>query len=167
MIVEGTYHFAASAERVWPLLLDPATIEKSMPGAQELRRVGGDGRYEGIVRLRFGPITAAEFELVVQLKDVREPTHYAMDIISSGKLGTTRGEATVDLVPRDGGATMVYRADLGVSGTIAGIGTGLLEQVSRVMTQQGLEALRAEVERRLREPGGAAPGGQPGHGPAD
>ena len=150
MIVEGAYTFAASAERVFRVLLDPAVIEKTMPGARDLKRVQ-DGRYEGVVQVGLGPFSA-DFALVVQLADVREPEHYAMDIDSTGQAGWTRGRASVDLASDGNGATrLTYRADFAIGGPMTKIGAGVLEQVSRVMTQQGLESLREEVERRLRE----------------
>ncbi len=153
MIVEGTRTFDAPIERVWQLLLDPAVMEKSMPGTEGLRHIA-DGRYEGTMRVGLGPITAAEFALVVRLKDVRPPTHYGMNIDSAGRLGYTRGEAAVDLAPAGEGTTMTYRADLAVGGTIGALGQGILDSLGRMMTRQGLEALSAEIERRLREPPG-------------
>ncbi len=150
MIVEGTYSFAAPVERVWQLLLDAGVIEKAMPGAQDLRHVS-DGRYEGTLKVRIGPVTAGEFALVVQLKDVRAPSHYDMDVASSGRLGFTRGKASVDLAPAADATTMTFRADLEMGGMLASLGQPLLDSISRMMTRQGLEALSAEIVRRLAE----------------
>ncbi len=152
MIVEGTYTFAAPAERVFGILLDPAVIVKVMPGARELRHVL-DGRYEGVIRVGLGPF-GADFALTVQVRDVEAPNHYAMDIASTGHLGWTRGLATVDLAPGAddaGTARMAFRADLEVGGTMTRLGHNLLDSVSRMMTRHGLEALRQEVERRLHQ----------------
>ena len=149
MIVEGTYTFAANAERVFGILLDPAVIAKVMPGARELRHVL-DGRYEGVIRVGLGPF-GADFALLVQVKDVESPRHYAMDIDSTGHLGWTRGRAVVDLAAGEAGVTrMQYRADLAVGGTVTQMGHNLLDSISRMMTRHGLEALRQEVERQLR-----------------
>ncbi len=161
MLVEGTYRFAAPVERVFRILLDPEVVAKTMPGARELKRVL-DGRYEGVVRVGLGPL-AADFDLVVQLADVREPNHYRLDIDSTGRVGWTRGQAVVDLEAREHGTEMRYRADLAVGGTMTRIGHGLLDSVSRMMTQQGLESLRLEVERRIREPEPPPPPGAPQH----
>lgn len=149
MVVEGTYRFAAPVERVFQILLDPDVVARTMPGAREVRRVA-DGRYEGVVHVGLGPL-GADFDLVMQLADVRGPDHYRLDIDSTGRLGWTRGQAVVDLESREGGTVMRYRAELALGGTMTRIGQGLLDSVSRMMTHQGLEALRAEVERRLRE----------------
>lgn len=157
MIVEGTYQFAAPAERVFGILLDPAVIVKVMPGSRDLRHVL-DGRYEGVIRVGLGPF-GADFALTVQVRDVQAPNHYAMDIDSAGHYGWTRGRAVVDLAPVEEGAAtrMAFRADLEVGGTITQLGHNLLDSVSRMMTRHGLEALRHEVERRLRETPPAPP----------
>jgi carbon monoxide dehydrogenase subunit G len=157
MIVEGTYTFAAPIERVWELLLDPAVMAAAMPGAEDLRRVADD-RYEGVIRIGVGPITAAEFTLAVTLRDVLRPSHYTMDIDSRGRFGFTRGQANVNLAAGNGGTQMVYRADLQVGGKIAGVGQRMLDSISKLMTRQGLEALSKEVERQLAQaPAPASP----------
>jgi carbon monoxide dehydrogenase subunit G len=148
MIVDGTYTFAAPIERVWELLLDPDVMAAAMPGAQDLKHVG-DGRYEGVIKVGVGPVTAAEFSLAVAIRDVRKPNHYTMDIDSKGRFGFTRGVANVDLSSNSDSTTMSYRADLQVGGKIAGVGQRLLDSISKLMTKQGLDALSREIEQRL------------------
>ena len=156
MIVEGRYSFPAQREAIWEMLLDPAVIAKTMPGATEMVRVTHE-RYEGKLRIGIGSITAAEFQVSVTLADVVAPDHYTMLIDGQGKLGFTRGSALVELAadgatPGAGGTpgtAMHFRADMQVGGTIAGVGQRLLDSVSKLLTKQGLEALAREVTQRL------------------
>ncbi|HXY68144.1 MAG TPA: carbon monoxide dehydrogenase subunit G [Gemmatimonadales bacterium] len=148
MIVEGDYTFAGTREAVWEALLDPEVIAHTMPGTQEMVRVAPD-RYEGRMRVGVGAITAAEFQLAVQLVDVVPPERYTMEIDGRGRFGFTRGTATVNLSPDGAGTVMRFRADMQVGGKIAAVGQRLLDSVSKMMTKQGLEALAAEVKRRL------------------
>jgi len=46
---------------------------------------------------------------------------------------------------------MHYQADMMVGGKIAAVRQRLLDSVSRMMLKQGLEAMNAELERRLAE----------------
>lgn len=147
MIVDGTYTFDGPIERVWELLLDPEVMAYAMPGATHLTQ-SRDGHYEGRLRVKVGFIHA-DFDLTVDLRDVRRPSHYLMDIRSTGRLGSTQGEATVDLSRDAGRTTMRYRADLDVGGKLGGVGGRVLGSVSRMMTRQGLEALSEELRRRL------------------
>lgn len=152
MIVEGTYRFAGPPEAVWDLLLDPQVLVKALPGTRRLERIAED-RYEGLMQVGIGPITAAEFQVTVTIRDKEPPTRYDMDVDGKGRFGFTRGTAHVELAPEDGGTAMQYRADLQVGGKIAGVGQRLLDSVSRMMTKQGLEALNRELERRLQRGG--------------
>jgi uncharacterized protein len=157
MIVTGEHVFQAPRPAVWELLQDPEVLAKAMPGARTLTRTG-DGVYTGVIRVGVGPVTAAEWSLNVVLSDRVPPEGYTMQVDSKGPIGFTRGTARVELHEADGGATrMVYHADLQVGGKVAGVGQRLLEQVARMMTKQGLNALNREMEARL-DAGGATAG---------
>ncbi|MET0397248.1 MAG: carbon monoxide dehydrogenase subunit G [Longimicrobiaceae bacterium] len=152
MIVDGEHVFPGPREVVWALLQDPEVLSKAMPGAAKLALVG-DGAYEGSIRVGVGPVTAAEWKLSVTLEDRVAPEHYVMQVDSKGPIGFTRGSATVDLAEADGGGAtrMRYHADLQVGGKVAGVGQRLIDQVAKMMTQRGLNALGGELERRLAE----------------
>lgn len=158
MIVEATYAFSGARETVWGMLLDPALIEKTMPGVQHMVRVA-DGRYRGRMRVGVGSLLSAELDLGVTLVDVVAPERYTMLIDGRGRLAFTRGRAEVRLAPggEAGGTVMHFQAALEVGGRIAAVGQRLLDSVSRLVVRQGLESLSREVRRRL------AAGGGPGH----
>jgi carbon monoxide dehydrogenase subunit G len=153
MIVEGTYTFAGPREVVWSLLLDPDVLAMTMPGTATIKRVS-DTRYEGKMGLGIGPITAAEFDVVITMTDRVEPERYAMQIEGRGRFGFTRGHAAVTLSADGASTIMQYQADLMVGGKIAAVGQRLLDSVSRMLLKQGLEAMSAELDRRLaKDPG--------------
>ncbi len=148
MIVEGTYPLPGTPEVIWDLLMDPEVLAKAMPGTKQLVRAAPD-RYEGVMRIGIGPITAAEFELVITLTEASPPRSYAMQIEGKGRAGFTRGTARVELAPDGAGTVMHYSADLQVGGRIAAIGQRLLDSVSKLLTRQGLEALNRELHSKL------------------
>ena len=152
MIVEGEYVFAGPRDLVYGLLQDPEVLSKAMPGAAKLTRLDED-RYEGSIRVGVGPVTAAEWKLSVTLQDRVPPESYVMLVDSSGPIGFTRGSAAVSLLEvEDGSTVMRYRADLQVGGKVAGIGQRLIDQVAKMMTKLGLDALSKEMKARLAEP---------------
>ena len=148
MIVDGEHTFPGPRQTVWNLLQDPEVLAKAMPGARKLH-LTGDGTYEGVIRIGIGPVTAAEWSLNVALKDRVEPASYVMQVDSKGALGFTRGTATVNLDEVDGGTRMRYHADLSIGGKVASVGQRLLDQVAKMMTRQGLDALNKELDARL------------------
>lgn len=147
MIVEGTHTFSAPREAVWTALLDPDVVAKTMPGSR-IVRVSED-RYEGTMRVGIGPITAAEFAVIITLTDTVAPDHYRMQIDGRGSLGFTRGTVNVQLSTSGEATVMRYQADMTVGGGIAAMGQGLLDSVSRMLLKQGLEAMSVELARRL------------------
>lgn len=155
MILDGEFTFRAQRSSVWTLLQDPEVMVKAMPGAQRLVSTG-DGTYEGTIRIGVGPVTAAQWTLTVALHDRAEPASYGMKVESKGPLGFTRGSASVELVDEPDGTRMKYRADMQIGGKVAGIGQRLLDQVAKMLTRQGLEALSREMEVRLRLSAGDA-----------
>ena len=148
MIVEGTYTFPGPREVVWGLLLDPEVLAKTMPGATSMTRVTED-RYEGKMGVGIGPITAAEFDVVITMTEKVVPESYRMQIEGRGRFGFTRGNAAVRLTADGDRTVMHYQADMMVGGKIAAVGQRLLDSVSRMMLKQGLEAMSAELDRRL------------------
>lgn len=150
MIVDGEYVFPGPREVVWELLQDPEVLSKAMPGAARLVLVG-DGAYEGSIRVGVGPVTAAEWKLGVTLQDRVPPESYVMQVDSKGPIGFTRGSAEVRLEDEGASTRMRYHADLQVGGKVAGVGQRLIDQVAKMMTQRGLNALSGELERRLAE----------------
>jgi len=148
MIVTGEHTFPGTRQNVWNLLQDPAVLVKAMPGAKRLD-LTGDGTYEGVVRIGVGPVTAAEWRLTVELHDREEPISYVMHVDTKGPLGFSRGTATVALVEVEEGTRMLYHADLSVGGKVASVGQRLLDQVAKMLTRQGLNALNKEMEARL------------------
>jgi hypothetical protein len=153
MIVEGTHTFPGPREVVWALLLDPEVLAMTMPGAATITKASDD-RYEGKMKIGIGPITAAEFDIVITMTDMVEPLHYALQIEGRGRFGFIRGNASVTLDADGASTVMHYQADLMVGGKIAAVGQRLLDSVSRMLLKQGLEAMSAELDRRLA--GGAA-----------
>jgi len=149
VIIEGTFTFGGPREAVWELLQNPDVLVKALPGAKRLVRAGED-RYEGVMQMGVGPVTAAEFAVTVALRDKVPPQRYAMEVDSKGALGFTRGGARVELEAlADGGTLMKYTAELQVGGKIASVGQRLLDQMAKHMTRQGLEALNQELRKRL------------------
>jgi hypothetical protein len=151
MIVEGRHVFAAPRETVYALLQDPDVLVKVLPGAKSLVRTA-EHRFEGLMAVGVGPVTAAEFTVVVELHDQVPPDHFEMRVDGKGAIGFTRGDAAVDLTEEAGQTIMVYRADLQIGGKIAGVGQRLLDSASRSMTRQGLDALNRELEVRIGQP---------------
>jgi hypothetical protein len=150
MNLEGTFVFSGPREKVWELLQDPAVLAKILPGTERLALTSED-RFEGVMKVSVGPMTAAKFDVTVTLRDQVAPERFAMQIDGKGALGYTRGTASVELQEQPNGTLMQYQADVQIGGRIAAVGQRLLDSVARMMMRQALEALENELKARLSE----------------
>ena len=149
MILSGTFTFDGPRARVWDILQDPEVLAKALPGTKTLTKVGDD-RYQGVMKVNVGPMSAAEFAINVELKDKVAPKQFAMQIDGKGAVGFTKGTATIALDEQPGPVTiMSYTSDVQIGGKIAAVGQRLLESVGKMMTKQALEALNRELKARL------------------
>jgi carbon monoxide dehydrogenase subunit G len=149
MILSGTFTFNGPRSTVWELLQDPAVLAKALPGTRTLTKTSED-HYEGVMKVNIGPMTAAEFNVKVELKDKVAPKKFAMHIDGKGGVGFTTGTATIQLEEQAGPVTvMTYTSDIQIGGRMAGVGQRLLESVGKMMTKQALDALNKELQARL------------------
>ena len=149
MTLNGTFLFNGPRTKVWDLLQDPAVLAKALPGTERLERTGDD-RYEGVMKVSVGPVTAASFAVAVTLRDQVPPERLSMQIEGKGSVGFTRGTAALELEePADGGTLLRYASNVQVGGRIAAVGQRLLDSVAKMMTRQALEALDRELQARL------------------
>ena len=149
MNLNGSFTFVGPRATVWDLLQDPVVLAKALPGTERLA-LTGDDRYEGVMKVSVGPVTAAKFDVVVTLTDKVPPHTFAMQIDGKGAVGFTRGTAQVALEEQpDGNTLMNYSSEVQVGGRIAGVGQRLLESVGKMMMKQALDALARELRTRL------------------
>jgi carbon monoxide dehydrogenase subunit G len=152
MLIESEFTFDFPPEVVYEGLLDPDVLASALPGTDRLELVSED-RYEGEMEASVGPVTAARFSVVVELKEKVRPESFDMHVDGKGKAGFVSGIAKVAFEGTDGGTVMKYRADLQVGGRVASVGQRLLESVGKMMSKQGLEAVnRSITERQAPEP---------------
>lgn len=156
MILNGTFMFTGPRQKVWDLLQDPDVLAKALPGTERLTMSGPD-RYEGVMKVSIGPMTAAKFDVTVTLADKQPPERFTMQIDGKGSVGFARGSAAVALQEQEGGGTaMDYTSDVQIGGRIASVGQRLIESVSRMMMRQALDALDRELRARIEADAGGS-----------
>src|SRR5262245_50482760 len=113
MNLSGTYTFNGPRTKVWDLLQDPEVLAKALPGTERLARTAED-RYEGVMKVSIGPVTAAKFDVVVLLGDKVEPERFTMQIDGKGGVGYTKGSASIALADHPEGTELTYTSNVQV-----------------------------------------------------
>jgi carbon monoxide dehydrogenase subunit G len=129
----------------WAVLTDVERIAPAMPGA-ELTGVT-DGRYNGKVKVKVGPVTAA-YAGVASFRELDEANHH-MVLDATGKESSGRGRAsalvTADLIAEGAETRVRVTTDLTISGPLAQFGRGAIVEVSSRLLNQFVANLKDMV----------------------
>lgn len=147
MKLTGTYTFDAPRTVVWEALMDPEVLAKVMPGCEKLNQVGDD-EYEGMIKIRVGPVQG-KFQGKVTLLDINEPDNYRMIVDGKGASGFMKGEGQVKLEAQGDSTQMHYSGEAQVGGRIASVGQRLLDSSAKALTKQSLDGLNKQIQARL------------------
>lgn len=146
---EGRADVAVAPERVWAMLLDPATLKAVIPGCHSVEKIS-DTHFRADVTLGIGPVKG-RYRADVMLSDLDPPHAVTLGGAAEGGLGFGRGEGRITLTPTDRGTSLHYAYTAEIGGKVASIGGRLLDGAARVIIGQFFAAL-------AREAGGAASG---------
>ena len=129
MRVEGNYSIAASPERVWTILMDPAFLQLAIPGCEEMEMESPN-----VYRVKIKAGVAAirtSFTGQVRLEDLRKPAHYRMVTTAQGAAGFVNGAGEIDLAADGAGTTVRYVGEVQVGGMLAAVGSRMVEAAFR------------------------------------
>ena len=144
MDISATYTFAAPAETVWNLLIDPAVVAGCLPGCESMVPDGED-RYRATLKLAVAAVSG-EYEGTVELADQLPPTSYRMIVDGTGRPGWVKGEASVALTETDGTTTVTVEGRAQIGGLVARVGQRLLGSVSKMMMDRFFVCLQSRIQ---------------------
>jgi hypothetical protein len=157
MRFENAFVVKAPTDRVWAYLVDPYRVATALPGAA-ITDKNDDGSYGGAITVKVGPVSA-KYKGTVRFEKLDATAHTA-EIAAKGQDVSGRGGADmrmesrlVEKGPAETEVTVV--SDVNVTGILAQMGRGMIQDVSNQMLKKFTEAMRAELEK----PEGAGDGG--------
>ncbi len=135
---------AAPRDRVYAALNDTATLQRAIPGCEELIR-HSETDLEAKVVLKIGPVKA-RFAGKVTLDQTGAPGSFSLRGEGSGGVaGFAKGGAVVTLEDRGAETLLSYNASADVGGKIAQLGSRLIAGTARKLADQFFTAFAAEV----------------------
>ena len=143
MNITGSHTVPASRERVWELLHDPDALQRMVPGCQTLD-AETPKKFSATLAVGVGPIRG-RFSGSVEIEDLAVPESYKMTLSGQGPTGFVSGEGMINLT-EDGESTLVeVEADAQVGGTLAQIGSRMIQTAGRMLMGQFFGALSREA----------------------
>lgn len=135
MEIKGEYRIAATRDKVFAALNDPAVLQACIPGCELLEKTS-DTEMKARVRLRVGPVSAT-FGGKVTLSDIDPPNGYKISGEGQGgAAGFAKGGAVVRLGDDAGSTVLTYDVDAQVGGKIAQVGARLIDGTAKKLADE-------------------------------
>ena len=150
MKIEGTQELDATPQRVYETLIDPAVLQRCIPGCERLEKTG-ENAYSTTLRAGVGSIKGV-FTGSVRLEDLNPPHHFRIVVEGKGQPGFLKGSGDIDLEQRNGVTVVRYSGEVQVGGTIASVGQRMLQGAAKMMASQFFIAIEAEARTEANEP---------------
>jgi carbon monoxide dehydrogenase subunit G len=145
MHFDGQQTINAPIDAVWAFITDPNKVADCAPGFKSMEILGPD-HFKPTLAVGVGAVKAT-FTLDVHLVDVSAPSHAAMTGRGQAAGSAVEMRASMDLTAASASSTtMVWTADVNVSGTIASVGARLLEGTAHKLTARFFDCLRQKLE---------------------
>jgi carbon monoxide dehydrogenase subunit G len=143
MDISGSYPFAAARERVWDLMLDPATIASCIPGCEKLEP-DGDGRYKARITLGIAAIVGT-YDGIVVISDRVEHESYKLSVEGQGKPGFVKGDAAISLISDGTTTTVSVKGTVQTGGAIARLGQRLIGSAAKMMQDRFFACMQSKI----------------------
>jgi len=158
--LEGSHKIDAPRERVFAALIDPATLEKCIPGLEEMVQTG-DNQFSAKLTAGVGAIKGV-FSATISVEDVSAPEHYKLVVEGKGKPGFVKGSGEFDLADDDGGTSIRYTGDVHAGGLLASVGQRMIQATGKMLATKFFKAVATETGGTLGEEDGAENGAEDG-----
>ena len=146
MNITGQHNVSAPRRRVWELLHDPDALQRMVPGCQSLE-AESPTKFSATLAVGVGPIRG-RFSGTVEIEDVAVAESYKMTLNGQGPTGFVSGEGTITLSDDSDGTLVAVRqdeADAQIGGTLAQIGSRMIQTAVRMLMGQFFDALSKEA----------------------
>ena len=136
MRFENHFDVGAPIDAVWAAMLDVERVAPTVPGARVLERVGDDA-YKVAIKVKVGPMSMT-YNGEVEITERDEAAHRA---VMKARAKESRGQGTADadvtmvLAGQNGGTSATVTTDVQLSGKVATMGQGVLQDVSRRLVE--------------------------------
>lgn len=145
MQFSGATEIKASRAKVWAFVIDPQQVGWCGPGVESIEAVDAT-HFKARAKVGIGPISA-RFAVNLELAEAAEPERAV--ILASGHAPGSAVDARGEMVlsgPDEGPTTMAWSADVQIMGSVASIGSRLIEGTASKMIGQAFECMKSKLE---------------------
>jgi carbon monoxide dehydrogenase subunit G len=144
MKLEGTHTISAPLPEVWQKLMDPAVLQRAMPGCQKLEEKAPN-QYRAMLKAGVGPVKGT-FHGDITIADIVPEKSYTLTSRANSTVGFVEGVGRVELESDGDGKTIVrFSGEAKIGGMLASVGGRLVEAAA----QKNIRDTFANLAREL------------------
>ena len=133
----------APRERVFAALVDPAILQRCIPGCESLVETAPD-TYQAALRVGVAGLKGA-YTGTATIRDRQPPGALTIAVDGKGAPGFVRGTAAIALTGEENATRVACDADVAVGGLIAAVGSRLVDAAAKKLADDFFRALSAVV----------------------
>ena len=129
MKIEGSHQVAAPRAAVWRVLMDPAALQRAIPGCQKLEATGPNA-YRATIKAGVGAIKGT-FTGDLAIADVVPEKSYTLTSHTKAPMGFVEGKGKVELEDAGEETVVRYSGEMKIGGMLASVGERLIDAAAR------------------------------------
>jgi len=141
--VSSSFALPLPPDRVFAALVDPAVLQRCIPGCEALEEVAPDV-YEARLKIGVAGLRGS-YRGRTEIKDKQPPHAFALVFDGKGAPGFVRGRADVRLAAEGEGTRVTSDAEVQVGGLIASVGSRLIDAAARKLADDFFRQLAVEI----------------------
>jgi carbon monoxide dehydrogenase subunit G len=141
----GTVDIGAPRDKVWAFVVDPDQVGQCGPGVESIEVID-DTHFKATAKVGIGFISA-RFVVNMEMAEQNPPDRAV--IKAHGQAPGSAVDATAEMTLSDGtagGTRMDWNADVAISGSLASLGSRLIEGTANKMIGQTFDCMKAKLE---------------------
>ena len=145
MQFSGTTEINAPRDRVWAFVVDPQQVGWCGPGVESIEEIDAT-HYRARAKVGIGVISA-RFQVQLELAETEAPDRAV--IKARGHAPGSAVDATGEMMlsgPPEGPTTMTWSANVAIAGTIASVGSRLIEGTANKLIGRTFDCMRDKLE---------------------
>lgn len=144
MELSGNQLMAAPRQVVWQALLDPRTLQRCIPGCEEVSKISDEETHLRLL-VKLGPVRA-RFTGKMFMSDVEPARRCKLSFEGvGGAAGSAKGVSDVQLTDEVDGTRLTYSVAASVGGKLGQIGGRLIDSSAKKMADDFFLALRQQI----------------------
>ncbi|HTK08273.1 MAG TPA: SRPBCC domain-containing protein [Ktedonobacteraceae bacterium] len=117
MKLNGTHKFKVSSSQVYNAILNPATLQASIPGCDGVTYLD-DSRIQADITTPI-PGLKGPYAVVINIANRQAPSHLELQVQRQGRGGKVNAVSQIDLTDEADGALLSYNASAELEGPVA------------------------------------------------